>query len=174
MSDQQRITPCLWFESQALEAARFYTSVFPCSSIDEIHRAKADTPSGREGDVLLVGFTLAGQRYQALNGGPHDAFNDAISLSVSCDDQTEIDRLWSALTADGGKPVQCGWLKDKYGVSWQIVPRRLHELLAAPDPEAGRRVMAAMLGMVKLDIAALEAAALASGQHRQCATENDS
>lgn len=167
MCKQQKITPCLWFASHALEAARFYTSVFPGSSIDEIHHAKADTPSAREGDVLLVGFTLAGQRYQALNGGPHEDFNDAISLSVSCDDQAEVDRLWTALTAEGGKPVQCGWLKDKYGVSWQIVPRRLHELLATPDPESGRRVMAAMLGMVKLDIAALEAAAMTSGQQRQ-------
>jgi predicted 3-demethylubiquinone-9 3-methyltransferase (glyoxalase superfamily) len=171
---QQKITPCLWFETQALEAARHYTSIFPASSIDEIHRAKADTSSAAEGDLLLVGFTLAGQRYQALNGGPHDAFNDAISLSVSCDDQAEVDRLWTALTANGGKPVQCGWLKDRYGVSWQIVPRRLLELLATPDPETARRVMAAMLGMVKLDIAALEAAATAGGQHGTRAPGSDS
>ncbi len=154
-----KITPCLWFTGQALEAAEFYTSIFPASHIDNVHRARADTPGNKEGDVLLVSFTVAGQRWQALNGGPHDRFNDAVSMSVDCEDQAEVDRYWTALLAYGGKPVQCGWLKDRYGLSWQIVPRRLSELLSDPDPVAARRVMQAMMGMVKLDVAALEAAA---------------
>lgn len=154
-----KITPCLWFVGNALEAARFYTSVFPDGAISKVHHARSATPGNAEGDVLLVEFTLAGRRYQALNGGPHHTFNDAISLSVRCEDQGEVDRFWTALTADGGKPVQCGWLKDKYGLSWQIVPKRLGELISDPDPDRGRRVMQAMLRMVKLDVAALEAAA---------------
>lgn len=158
----QKITPCLWFEGNALEAARFYTSVFPNSEIRQVHNARSDTPGNKEGAVLLVTFTLAGQHYQALNGGPHDKFNDAISLSVSCEDQAEVDRLWTALTADGGRPVQCGWLKDKFGVSWQIVPKRMVDLLSDADPQKGKRVMQAMMQMVKLDIAKLEAAAAGS------------
>ncbi len=159
MAAKQMITPCLWFETEALEAAEFYTSVFPESSIVTVQRTPADTPGPKAGSVLMVLFRLAGQDYQALNGGPHDKFNDAISLSVVCEDQAEVDRLWSALTADGGKPVQCGWLKDRYGLSWQIVPRRLPALLADPDPERAKRAMQALLKMVKIDIAALEAAA---------------
>jgi predicted 3-demethylubiquinone-9 3-methyltransferase (glyoxalase superfamily) len=159
MALNQKITPCLWFEGNALEAAEFYTSVFPNSEIREVHRAKSDTPGNMEGAVLMVTFSLAGESYQALNGPPHDKFNDAISLSVNCEDQAEVDRLWAALTADGGKPVQCGWLKDKFGVSWQIVPKRLTELLSDPDPAIGKRVMQAMLQMVRIDIAKLEAAA---------------
>jgi predicted 3-demethylubiquinone-9 3-methyltransferase (glyoxalase superfamily) len=156
---KQTITPCLWFEDNALEAAEFYTSVFADSSIVTVQRTSADTPGPKAGSVLMVLFKLAGQTYQALNGGPHDKFNDAISLSVTCEDQKEVDRLWSALTANGGKPVQCGWLKDKYGLSWQIVPKRLPALLGGPDPEKSKRVMQALLKMVKIDIAALEAAA---------------
>ena len=162
MTVRQKITPCLWFEANAEEAVRFYTSVFPDSAIDRVHLARADTPGNKEGDVLFIEFTLAGQRYQAINGGAHEKFNDAISLSVDCADQAEVDRYWAALTADGGRPVQCGWLKDKYGLSWQIVPRRLIELLADPDPAKGKRVMQAMMKMVKLDVAALEAAAAAT------------
>ena len=152
-----KITPCLWFEANALEAAQFYTSVFPSSAINHVQRSPADTPGGKEGTVLIVLFSLAGQSYQALNGGPHDKFNDAISLSVLCEDQKEVDRYWDALTANGGKPVQCGWLKDKFGVSWQIVPKRLPELLS--DPAKGKRVMEALMKMIKLDVAALERAA---------------
>ena len=159
MTARQKITPCLWFERNAEEAVRFYTSVFPNSSILSVNRAKSDTPGPKEGDVLVIEFTLAGQRYQAINGGPHETFNDAISLSVDCADQAEVDRYWEALTADGGRPVQCGWLKDKYGLSWQIVPRRLTELLSDPDPAKAKRVMQAMMKMVKLDVAALEATA---------------
>jgi len=161
MTARQKITPCLWFERNAEEAVRFYTSVFPDSSVENVHRAKADTPGNKEGEVLFIEFTLAGQRYQAINGGPHEKFNDAISLSVDCADQAEVDRYWEALTADGGRPVQCGWLKDKYGLSWQIVPLRLTELLSDPDSAKAKRVMQAMMKMVKLDVAALEAAAAA-------------
>ncbi|HEY7386593.1 MAG TPA: VOC family protein [Beijerinckiaceae bacterium] len=159
MTTRQKITPCLWFEGNAEEAVRFYMSVFPGSSVQKTHRALTDTPGNKEGDVLFIEFTLAGQSYQALNGGPHDKFNDAISLSVDCADQAEVDRYWAALTGDGGKPVACGWLKDRFGVSWQIVPRRMLELLADPDPARGKRAMEAMMKMVKLDVAALEAAA---------------
>lgn len=159
MTAPQKIKSCLWFEGHALEAVTFYTSVFPNSTITNVHHARSDTPGNKEGDVLVVSFTLAGSSYLALNGGPHDKFNDAISLSVDCVDQAEVDRLWAALTADGGRPVACGWLKDKYGLSWQIIPLRLPELLADADPAVGKRVMQAMMGMVKLDIAALEAAA---------------
>ena len=154
-----KISPCLWFEGNAVEAAKFYTSIFPNSEIGKIHRANSDTPGNKEGSILFVSFSIAGHGYLALNGPPHDKFNDAISLSASCEDQAEVDRLWAALIADGGKPVQCGWLKDKFGVSWQIVPKRLIELLSDPDPAKGKRVMQAMLQMVKLDIAKLEAAA---------------
>ena len=159
MPTGQRITPCLWFETEALEAAEFYASVFPNSTVVSVLKAPADTPGPKAGSVLLVQFDLAGQDYQALNGGRHEAFNDAVSLSVSCEDQAEVDRLWSALTADGGRPVACGWLKDKYGLSWQIVPRRLPELLADPDPDRAKRAMEAMMTMVKIDVAAIEAAA---------------
>lgn len=159
MTPRQKITPCLWFEGTAEEAARFYVSIFPRSSMDDVLQSAVDTPGCKAGSVLLVSFTLAGQSYLALNGGPHDSFNDAISLSVDCEDQAEVDQLWAALTADGGRPVQCGWLKDKYGVSWQIIPRRLVELIADPDPAKATRVMKAMMEMVKIDIAGLEAAA---------------
>jgi predicted 3-demethylubiquinone-9 3-methyltransferase (glyoxalase superfamily) len=159
MSPKQKITPCLWFDNNAEEAVRFYTSVFADSSINQLQRSTVDYPGGKEGSVLLIAFTVAGQSYLALNGGPYEKFNNAISLSVDCADQAEVDRLWSALTADGGSPVQCGWLKDKYGLSWQIVPRRLPELLSDPDTAKARRVMQAMMQMVKIDVAKLEAAA---------------
>lgn len=154
-----KITPCLWFESNALEAAQFYTSLLPNSAIGDVHRSRTDTPSGREGSVLLVSFTLGGRNFQALNGGAQDKFNNAISMSVRCEDQAEVDRLWEALTSDGGAPIQCGWLKDKYGLSWQIVPRQLIELISGPDHEKGKRVMHAMMQMTKIDIAGLQRAA---------------
>jgi predicted 3-demethylubiquinone-9 3-methyltransferase (glyoxalase superfamily) len=141
-----------------LEAAQFYVSIFPGSRIDQILRSSVDTPGAKKGDPLLIYFTLAGKHHQALNGGLHDAFNDAVSLSVSCRDQAEVDRLWDALTADGGKPIQCGWLKDKFGVAWQIVPETLHRLINDKDPEKAERVMEAMMQMVKIDIAGLQAA----------------
>lgn len=162
MMSTQVIAPCLWFDGRAEEAAAFYVSVFPDSRIHRVIRSPIDTPGASSDSPLLVEFTIAGQRYQALNGGPHDPFNDAISLSVTCPDQAEVDRLWEALTADGGKPVQCGWLKDRYGVSWQIVPEPLIDMIADPDLDKARRVMEAMMGMIKLDIEALRAAYSAS------------
>lgn len=159
MTTTQKIRNCLWFVDEAEEAAKFYTSIFPNSSIDHVQRSPVDTPGTKAGLVLLVEMTLSGQSYLLLNGGQHDKFNDAISLMVDCADQAEVDRYWSALTADGGKPVMCGWLKDKYGVSWQIIPRRLTDLIADPDSAKAKRAMEAMMTMVKIDVAALEAAA---------------
>jgi predicted 3-demethylubiquinone-9 3-methyltransferase (glyoxalase superfamily) len=162
MMATQMIAPCLWFDGCAEEAAAFYVSVFPNSRIHRVVSSPIDTPGAASGSPILVEFTIAGQPYQALNGGSHDSFNDAISLSVTCPDQAEVDRLWQALTADGGKPVQCGWLKDKYGVSWQIVPEPLIDMIADRDTEKARRVMEAMMRMVKLDIEELRAAYSAS------------
>lgn len=153
------LAPCLWFDKNGEEAARFYVSLLPNSRIDNVVRAPADNPSSKKGEVLVIDFTLMGNKYQALNGGPNYKFTEAISLSVSCETQDDVDRLWSALTADGGKEVVCGWLKDKYGLSWQIVPARMFELLASSDAGVAARAFEAMMGMVKLDIAALEAAA---------------
>jgi predicted 3-demethylubiquinone-9 3-methyltransferase (glyoxalase superfamily) len=158
MSTKPNISPCLWFDGNAEDAAKFYTSIFPDSRIDHVARSSVDYPGGKSGDVILVAFTLSGLSYQALNGGPHDAFNDAISLSVSCKDQAEVDRLWDALTADGGKPVQCGWLKDKFGVSWQIVPEEVFTMMRDKDPKKSKRAMEAMMRMVKLDVAKLRTA----------------
>jgi predicted 3-demethylubiquinone-9 3-methyltransferase (glyoxalase superfamily) len=153
-----RITPCLWYDGQAEEAANFYVSLLPDSRIDRVMRSPADNPSTPEGAVLTVEFTLAGQTYVALNGGPLFHFTEAVSFMIACDDQQEVDRLWDALTADGGSPSQCGWLKDRFGMSWQIVPRRLMELMNSPDPDRARRVMQAMMEMGKIDIAAIERA----------------
>lgn len=154
-----KITPCLWYDGNAEEAANFYVTLLPDSRIDKVQRAPADYPAGSAGDVLVVHFTLAGQSFMGLNGGPEFHFTEAVSFSIDCEDQAEVDRLWDALTADGGQPIQCSWLKDKYGLSWQIVPRRLPELLADPDPARARRAMEAMMTMVKIDVAALERAA---------------
>lgn len=153
-----RITPCLWFDGQAEEAANFYVSLLPDSRIDKVLRSPAKTPSGPEGMVLTVEFTVAGQSFLGLNGGPEFRFNEAVSFVIHCNDQAEVDRLWNALIEGGGKPVQCGWLEDRYGLSWQIVPTILDEMLADPDPDKARRAMEAMLEMVKLDIAALQKA----------------
>ena len=152
-----RIAPCLWFDGAAEEAASFYVSLLPDSQVDRIVRSPADTPSGREGSVLVVEFTLAGQRFIALNGGPRFRFNEAISFTIDCSDQAEVDRLWEALSADAAAE-QCGWLKDRFGVSWQIVPSVLPKLLGDPDPDKARRVMEAMLQMKKIEVAALERA----------------
>jgi len=156
MATAQKISPCLWLDGRAEEAARFYTSIFPDSRIDHVQRSPIDYPGGKAGDVILVEFTLAGQSYQALNGGPHEPFNDAISLSVTCKDQAEVDRYWDALTAGGGKPVMCGWLKDKYGIAWQIVPEALLAMMRDTDRAKAKRAMEAMMQMVKLDVGALE------------------
>jgi len=150
-----KISPCLWFARDAETAAAFYVSLLPDSRIDHVRRSPVDTPSGPAGDVLLVEFTLAGQPYLALNGGQPAEPSMSVSLLVRCDDQAEVDRLWDALV-EGGRPLQCGWLVDRWGIHWQIVPRRMLELLA--DPVRAPRAMAAMMEMVKLDIATIEAA----------------
>jgi predicted 3-demethylubiquinone-9 3-methyltransferase (glyoxalase superfamily) len=154
------ITPCLWFDGQAEDAARFWASIFPDSRVDGVHAAASDTPTGEKGTVITVDFTLRGQRFVGLNGGSDFRFNEAISFMVDCADQAEVDRYWDALTAGGGEPGPCGWLKDRFGVSWQIIPRRLLELTQdADDPAAAERAMQAMLQMGKIDIAELERAA---------------
>lgn len=154
----QKITPCLWFDGQAEDAARFYTSLLPDSRVDRVMRSPADNPSGPAGMVLVVEFTLAGVKYVGLNGGPQFPFTEAVSFQIACADQAEVDRLWAALSA-GGMESQCGWLKDRWGLSWQIVPTRLTELMADPDPGRAKRAMEAMMTMGKIDIAALERAA---------------
>ena len=152
------ITPCLWFDREAEEAAGYYVSIFDSSEILEISRYGEGAPLPA-GTALVVTFSIDGRKFMALNGGPAFAFNEAVSFYVNARTQADIDRLWAALTRDGGEPGRCGWLKDKYGVSWQVVPPILTELLSDPDQEKAGRVMQAMLGMGKLDIAELEAAA---------------
>jgi predicted 3-demethylubiquinone-9 3-methyltransferase (glyoxalase superfamily) len=156
----QKITPFLWFDNNAEEAANFYTSVFPNSKILKTARYGEAGP-GPKGSVMTVEFELDGQRMIALNGGPQFKFTEAISLVVDCKDQKEVDHYWNRLL-QGGKESQCGWLKDRYGLSWQIVPTVLGELLSAPDAKKAKRVMEAMLKMKKIDIAALKAAAEAA------------
>ena len=153
-----KIVPHLWFADKAVEAAKFYVSLFPDSRVDSVTPIPADTPSGPAGSVQVVEFTLAGQKFMAINAGPLDPFNHAISFMVNCSDQAEVDRLWDALSA-GGTIEQCGWLKDRYGLSWQIVPTALGELMRGADRDRARRVMQAMLKMKKLDIAGLKRAA---------------
>jgi len=152
----QRITPCLWFDTQAEEAAKLYVSLFDDAEVTEV-RYLEGTPSGDH--VALVSFRLEGQSFTAINGGPQFPFTEAVSFSVSCPDQAEVDRLWNALTADGGEEGQCGWLKDRFGLSWQIIPDRMGELLSDPNPERAQRAMAAMLKMQKIEVGVLEAAA---------------
>ena len=151
----QKITPYLWFDGQAEEAARLYVSLFPNSKIVSVTPWAEGSPY-RVGTAMTVQFQLAGQDYVALNGGPQYQFTEAVSFLVSCETQQEIDKLWNALTADGGQESMCGWLKDKYGLSWQIVPPILGELMGDPDPEKAGRVVQAMLQMKKLDIAKLK------------------
>ncbi|MEU5833476.1 VOC family protein [Streptomyces diacarni] len=158
MRQSQKIKTFLWFDTQAEEAAAFYVSLFDDSRVLGVTRY-GETGPGKPGSVMTVDFELAGREYVALNGGPEFSFTEAISLQVDCDSQEEVDTLWEKLTAGGGQEVQCGWLKDRYGLSWQIVPRRLFELLEAADSAQAEAVTAAMLGMVKLDVATLEAAA---------------
>jgi predicted 3-demethylubiquinone-9 3-methyltransferase (glyoxalase superfamily) len=153
-----KITPCLWFDGQAEAAAKFYTSLVPDSRIDQVMRAPSDNPSTPEGAVLTVDFTLAGQQFLGLNGGPQFPFTEAVSFMINCEDQVEVDHYWDALMADGGAPSQCGWLRDKFGLSWQIVPKQLVQLLSGPDREAARRAMQAMLKMTKIDVAELRRA----------------
>ena len=154
-----KITPCLWFDGQAEEAAELYTSLFPDSRIDGVQRSPADNPSTSKGEVITVDFTVAGQKFIGLNGGPEFKFNEAVSLEIICDDQAEVDYYWGKLTA-GGDPAaqQCGWLKDKFGVSWQVVPKGWEEMLNHPDKTKRERAFEVMLGMKKLDLAELQRA----------------
>jgi predicted 3-demethylubiquinone-9 3-methyltransferase (glyoxalase superfamily) len=153
------VSTCLWFGKDAEMAVRFYVSLVPGSSIETILRSPGIWPGGDAGDVIMVTFTLGGQRFQALNGGEPVSYGTAASISVQCPDQAEVDRLWKALTADGGAEIMCGWLRDRWGVPWQIVPEILPRLLADPDPAVAARVFAAMTKMIKLDVAAVERAA---------------
>ena len=158
----QKITPFLSFDGHAEEAARFYVSLLPGSQIDPITRSPMETPGGAVGTVLLVEFTLAGSPFIALNT-PGFSFTEAVSFSIACTDQAETDRLWAALTADGGSEIACGWLKDRYGVFWQVTPTRLMELIKDPDQNRARRAMEAMVKMIKIDIAEVERAANGGG-----------
>ena len=158
MGNSSKVTPCLWMDGTAEEAAEFYVSLLDDSRIDRIVRSPADNPSTPAGAVLTVEFTLAGQPFVALNGGPEFRFTEAVSFIIHCEDQAEVDRLWDALTSGGGSPGPCGWLKDRFGLSWQIIPRALDEMLTDPDQERAGRAMQAMLSMGKIDIAALRAA----------------
>jgi predicted 3-demethylubiquinone-9 3-methyltransferase (glyoxalase superfamily) len=153
-----KIFPCLWFDGEAEQAANFYVSLLPDSWVEKVQRSIVDTPSGKAGAVLVVQFTLAGQKYLALNGGVRFDYTPAISFVIDCVDQAEVDRLWEGLSADGGSPGQCGWLKDRFGVSWQIVPSVLPKLLGGDNGDGAKRAMQAMLQMKKLDIAALQQA----------------
>lgn len=153
-----RITPCLWYDGDAEQAANLYASIFPDSSVDAVHRSPTDYPNGKTGDVLTVEFTVLGQKFLGLNGGPMFKFNEAVSFQVHTQDQEETDRYWDAIIADGGAPSMCGWCKDRFGLSWQITPRQLTDMMASTDPAASKRAMEAMMTMRKIDIAALERA----------------
>jgi predicted 3-demethylubiquinone-9 3-methyltransferase (glyoxalase superfamily) len=152
------IAPFLWYSKEAEEAANFYASIFPDSRVDRVYTLPADSPSGPPGSVTIVEFTVLGRPFQAMSAGPLDPFNHAISFIVTCDTQAEIDKYWDALLA-GGTPEQCGWLRDRFGLSWQIVPKVLAELMTDPDREKAKRASEAMLKMVKIDIAELKRAA---------------
>jgi predicted 3-demethylubiquinone-9 3-methyltransferase (glyoxalase superfamily) len=152
------ITPNLWFDGNAEEAAAFYVATFPASRIVSVNRAAAANPSTPAGAVLTVDFVLDGHPFAGINGGPDFTFSEAVSFAIECRDQAEVDRYWEALVERGGSHGRCGWLKDRFGVSWQVVPRRLQQLLDGPDREGAARAMEAMLGMGKLDVAELETA----------------
>lgn len=154
----QKIAPCLWYDGAAEEAASFYVSLLPDSRIDRVVAAPADNPSTGQGEPLVVEFTLAGQQFVALNGGPQFRFTEAVSFHIFTDDQAETDRLWDAITGHGGEESACGWCKDRWGMSWQITPRRMMDLLASPDGERARRAFEAMMTMRKIDIATIERA----------------
>ena len=154
----QGISPFLWFNTEAEEAAKFYTSIFKNSKIGKTSYSGDNMPQPK-GTVLVVEFEINGQKFMALNGGPTFKFTEAVSFMVLCDNQEEVDYYWEKLTADGGQPVQCGWLKDKFGLSWQITPTMLNKLISDPDKAKANRAMQAMMSMVKIDIAKLEAAA---------------
>ncbi|MGZ8282332.1 MAG: VOC family protein [Allosphingosinicella sp.] len=154
-----KITPCLWFNYNAEEAANFYVTLLPDSRVDHVLRSPADNPSMKSGEVLVVEFTLAGQKFVGLNGGPQFRFTEAVSFQIHTEDQAETDRLWEALIANGGQESECSWLRDRWGLSWQIVPNRLLALLADSDRDRAKRAMEAMMTMRKIDIAEVERAA---------------
>jgi predicted 3-demethylubiquinone-9 3-methyltransferase (glyoxalase superfamily) len=153
-----KLVPHLWYSKEAEEAARFYASIFPDSHVDRVTALPADTPSGPAGSVSVVEFTLMGQPMMAISAGPHHTFNDAVSFLVNCSSQAEIDRYWEGILKNGGKPQACGWIIDRYGLRWQIVPEVLGEMIADPDKAKARRATEAMMKQVKFDIAELEAA----------------
>ena len=158
MKRTTKIYTHLWYAKEAEEAAKFYVSIFPDSRVDRVWPLPTDSPSGPAGSVKIVDFTLFGQRFQAITAGPHHEFNDAISIVVLCDDQAELDRYWNKLLEGGGKPQACGWIIDRFGLRWQIVPAVLDEMMGAGDAAGSKRVADALLKMVKLDVAALEKA----------------
>lgn len=158
MTARTRIATCLWFDKNAEEAAKFYAATFPDSRITSVLRSPVDYPSGKAGDVLTVEFTILGQPFVGLNGGPAFKFDEAISFQVYTDTQEETDRYWNAIVGNGGQESECSWCKDRFGLSWQIVPRVLMEAIADPDKAAAKRAMEAMMTMKKIDIAKIEAA----------------
>ena len=158
MATMAKNTICLWFDGDAEAAARFYTDTFPDSTLGAVHRAPGDYPSGQEGDALTVEFTVMGIPCLGLNGGPAFRHCEAFSFQIATEDQAETDRYWNAIVGNGGQESQCGWCKDKWGISWQITPRLLVEAVAGGDPAAAKRAFAAMMGMRKIDVAAIEAA----------------
>ena len=153
-----RNTICLWYDGTALEAATFYAATFPDSAVHAVHHAPGDFPSGRQGDVLTVDFTVAGIRCIGLNGGPAFKHSEAFSFQIATDDQAQTDQLWNAIVGNGGQESACGWCRDAWGVSWQITPRVLTEAVTSPDPAVARRAFEAMMTMRKIDVAAIEAA----------------
>jgi predicted 3-demethylubiquinone-9 3-methyltransferase (glyoxalase superfamily) len=157
-SKLQKIAPFLWYAREAAEAARFYATLFPDSRVDSVSSLPTDSPSGPAGSVQVVEFTLFGQSFKAMSAGPHHEFNDAISLMVSCESQAELDEYWDGILKHGGKPQACGWINDKYGVRWQIVPIQLLAMMADPDKTKAGRAAREMMNQVKFDIAKLEAA----------------
>ena len=151
-------TVCLWFNNEALEAAQFYAATFPDSEVKAVHRAPGDYPDGKQGDILVVDFTVAGIPCIGLNGGPAFKHSEAFSFQIATDDQAETDRLWNAIVGNGGQESECGWCKDRWGLSWQITPRVLSEAITDPDPAVAKRAFDAMMTMRKIDVAAIEAA----------------
>jgi predicted 3-demethylubiquinone-9 3-methyltransferase (glyoxalase superfamily) len=159
MTGKKRIQTCLWFDhGQAREAAEFYASIFPDSRVEAAHAAASDYPDGKQGDELTVEFTVLGMPFVGLNGGPYFKFNEAVSFQVYTEDQEETDRYWNAIVGNGGSEAPCGWCKDKFGLSWQIVPCLLLEAMADPDQQAAKRAMDAMMDMTRIDIATIKRA----------------